>query len=179
MPRYALGVGDRVKRKGDLPDRADSARRVRENVYGEVIAVLSESRYTVAWDDATKPDSNHEYHASRLNCICRATNAEGREDGPGVFRIHPDTQDESSSESDSSEEDEEDELSDDPLDLERDIVASPARRSPRRREAIGAAPARPRTHRERYANDTAELEKLRGIGVSFEAGVEDGRDAAE
>ena len=163
MPRFALGVGDRVKRKGDLPDRTDGVRRVRENVYGEVIKVLSESRYTVAWDDRNKPDSNHEYHASKLNCICRATDKGGREDDPAVFRIERDHDHESSSESDSSEEDEEDELGDDPLDLERDIEASPARRSPRRRQAIGAAPARPCTHRERYANDTAELEKLRGI----------------
>lgn len=53
-------------------------------MYGEVIAVLSNKEYTISWEDQSKPDSNH-YQASKFNCICRATDDEGREDDPALL----------------------------------------------------------------------------------------------
>ena len=53
-------------------------------MYGEVIAVPSNKEYTISWEDQSKPDSNH-YQASKFNCICRATDDEGREDDPALL----------------------------------------------------------------------------------------------
>ena len=100
-------------------------------MYGENIAALEGDRYTVAWDDQTMPDSNHHYHASKLNCICRATDDDGRDDDQALLRIPAVNQDESSSESDSSEEEDEENKPGGDFDRERDIAGSPMRRSPR------------------------------------------------
>ena len=174
MPRFALALGARVYRPGELPrERIPGKRRKPNPVYGEVIAVLDVDTYTVRWDDRSLVDSDHKYSSrGKSGCICRVPDNDGRENDPTV-PIPAVDQDDSSSESDSSSEDEEDEEDepDDDLDRQREILGSPQRRSPRRRQAIGAAPATPPSRREQYDMGMAELEKLHGQKVTV-GGVE-------
>ena len=62
QPRFALAVGARVRKPGELPgERIPGKRRKPNPVYGEVIAVLPDDTHTVKWDDPSLGVSNHEY----------------------------------------------------------------------------------------------------------------------
>ena len=126
MPRFALYVGQQVRKLGELPGSRGDARRVRVHVYGTVTESLGNNEYTVEWDDPTLGISNHFYHQSRLGCICGVKRTRNDRPIPRAPR-GPDTAvDGPDSDSDSSSEDEADEPGDE-LDREEVIEPSPRR----------------------------------------------------